>query len=143
MNLAQIRQYFWYLFGIMGVVFFWAGVWDGLGSLPYISNPWISLLIGVVMLTLSGFIFKGTSPIFGGEKTALSELRKVHSHPRKHEFHIRYKDRIQRKEVLLQANTLKDIEKEFLVFLQGNKEMFVPVHRVTEILHKGKRHWKA
>lgn len=143
MNPGQLKQYFWYLFGIMGVVFFWAGVWDGIGSLPYVSNPWISLLIGIAMLTFSGFIFKDTNILWGGEKLVVSELHKVHAHPQKHEFHIKYMDRISRKEVLMHAGKLKSIEKGFLVFLYDGKEVFVPMHRVTEILHNGKRHWKA
>lgn len=142
-DLEKIKKYFWYIFGLIGVVFFWAGVWDGLGNLSYLQNPLISLLAGVIMLTLSGFIFKEANPFWGKEKAVMAALQKVHTHPQKHEFHIKYHDGMKKKEIPIQATNLKAIEKDFLVFLEKGKEIFIPTHRVKEILHKGKTHWKA
>ncbi len=140
---SQFRQYFWYIFGIMGVVFFWVGIWDGLGSLPYLQHPLISLAIGIVMLTASGFIFRGVSPLWGKGNKAEAVLHRVHSHPLRHEFHIKYYDKLNKKHLLLQAEHIKKIEKGFLILLEKGKERFVPTHRVTEILRKGKTHWKV
>lgn len=140
----DLKKYFWYVFGIIGVVFFWAGVWDGLGYIhPVIANPWLSFALGVLMLGLSGVIFKEANPLWEPEKPVKSEAKKVHRHPQKHEFHFKYEDRVKNKELLVHAQKLKRIEKDFLVFLDKGKEVFVPFHRVTEILHKGKTHWKA
>ncbi len=141
---TQFKSYFWYVFGIMGIVFFWTGIWDGIGNLGPLKNPLVSLLVGLAMLTLSGFIFKD-SELFGvGEKTAGTILRQVHHHPHKEEFHIKYLDKIKGTHLLLEAGKLKSIEKEFLVFLdKEDKEIFIPIHRVMEVLHKGKSHWKA
>lgn len=141
---AQLKNYFWYLFGIMGIVFFWTGVWDGLGNLGPLGNPVISLVVGVIMLTLSGFIFKGSEMFGEGETTIESVLKKVHHHPRKEEFHIKYLDKVKGSHFIFGAGDLKNIEKEFLVFLdKEGKEVFVPFHRVMEVLHQGKTHWKA
>lgn len=140
----DLKKYFWYVFGLIGVVFFWAGVWDGLGRIhPLVSNPFVSLVIGITMLGLSGVIFKDANPLWEIEKPVKSEARKVHQHPLKHEFHFKYQDRVKNKELLLHAAKLKRIEKDFLVFFDKGKEVFIPLHRVTEILHKGKTHWKA
>jgi len=140
----EIKKYFWYIFGMIGVVFFWAGTWDGLGYIhPIISNPWLSLVLGITMLSLSGVIFKDANPLWEVEKPVKSEARKVHRHPQKDEFHFKYEDRIKNKELLFHAEKLKRVEKEFLVFLDKGKEVFVPLHRVTEILRKRKTHWKA
>lgn len=140
----QLKSYFWYIFGIMGVVFFWTGVWDGIGNLGPLQNPLISLIVGLVMLTLSGFIFKESGMFGSGEKAIENILQGVHHHPQKHEFHIKYLDKIKGKHLHLEASKLKSIEKEFLVFLDNTgKEIFIPHHRVMEILHKGKTHWKA
>ncbi len=141
---AQSKNYFWYVFGIMGIVFFWTGVWDGLGNLGPLKNPLISLLVGLAMLTLSGFIFKESEPFGEGEKTIESILRQVHRHPQKEEFHIKYLDKVKCSHLLFSARNLKNIEKEFLVFLdEEGKEVFIPFHRVMEVLHLGKTHWKA
>jgi uncharacterized protein (UPF0248 family) len=140
----QLKGYFWYFFGIMGVVFFWTGVWDGIGNLWPLQNPLVSFIVGVIMLTLSGFIFKDLGVFGAGERTIESVLREVHHHPQKQEFHIEYLDKVKNKHIHLEAGKLKNIEKEFLVFLdKAGKEIFIPYHRVTEVLHKGKTHWKA
>lgn len=140
----DFKKYFWYIFGTIGVVFFWAGVWDGLGNIhPLLSNPWISFIIGITMLGLSGIILKDTNPLWEVEKPVKSEAKKVHHHPQKQEFHFKYADHVKNKEILIHAGKLKRIEKEFLVFLDKGKETFIPMHRITEILHKGKTHWKA
>lgn len=139
----DLKKYFWYLLGILGVVFFWAGTWDGLGNIGPLVNPLISLLVGVALLSLTGVIFKEANPLWEVEKPVKSEAKKVHRHPQKQEFHFKYQDHVKNKELLLQAQKLQRIEKEFLVFIDKGKEVFVPLHRVTEILHKGKTHWKA
>lgn len=140
----EIKKYFWYLFGMMGVVFFWAGVWDGLGNIhPLIANPLLSLTLGIILLILSGVIFKGANPLWEVEMPVMSEAKRVHSHPQKNEFHFKYKDHMKNKEVLIHAQKLRQVEKEFLIFLNKGKEVFIPLHRVTEILHKGKTHWKV
>ena len=139
----DFKKYFWYIFGTLGVVFFWAGTWDGLGYLPIIKNPWLSLGLGLAMLSLSGVIFKGANPLWESEKPICSITQKILGHPQKREFHFKYKDHVSDKEIMLHAKNLKKIEKEFLVFLDQGKEIFIPLHRVTQIMHKGKTHWKA
>ena len=142
-NQEQLKKYFWSLFSIIGVVLFWIGVWEGIGGLPYISNPFISLGVGLLMFTLSGVIFKEFNPLQSVEKSAQAVLQTLSVHPQKHEFHIKYKDKIKNKEFKFKADKFKKLEKDFLVFLENGKEIFIPVHRVTEVLHKNKTHWKA
>lgn len=139
----DIKQYFWYIFGVMGIVFFWTGTWDGLGNLWIFKNPVISFITGIILFALSGIIFKDANPLWEPEKAVKTEAKKVHHHPQKHEFHFKYADHEKNKELLIHAGKLNRIEKEFLVFLDKGKEVFVPLHRVTEILRKGKTHWKA
>src|SRR3989338_6280169 len=91
----EIKKYFWYLFGMIGVVFFWAGVWDGLGNIhPIIANPWLSLALGIILLGLSGIIFKDANILWEREKPVMSEAKKVHNHPNKEEFHFKYQDHL-------------------------------------------------
>ena len=141
-SLEEIKKYFWYLFGVMGIVFFWSGTWDGLGNLWLLQNPIISFIVGIILLGLSGVIFKEANPLWEIENPVKTQAKKVHHHPQKHEFHFKYEDHVKNKELLLHAQNLQRIEKEFLVFLDKGKEIFVPLHRVTEILHKGKTHSK-
>ena len=139
----DIKKYFWFIFGIMGVVFFWVGIWDGLGSLPYLENPIISFIVGILMLSMSRFIFKDADPFGGRTKKEIEVvLHKLNKHPLKHEFHIKYEDKIKKKKVSLKASKIKEVGKDFLIFIDKGKEIFVPLHRITEIKHKQKTHWK-
>lgn len=138
--LNKLKKYFWSLFGVLGIVFFWAGIWDGVGGLPYISIPWISLLLGLAIILFSGLIFKQVDP-FGQEEESkiAAALHQVHAHPLKQEFTIHYYDKIKKKNVQISAEKLDKIEKEtFLVLKQPDREVFIPFHRVKEIWHQGK-----
>lgn len=144
-ELHKIKSYFWYLLGIIGVVFFWAGVWDGLGNLSYLQNPLISFLVGLVILTLSGLFFKGLDVFGKTKKTAYSFIRKIKKHKNKHEFDIKYYDKMKKKQVSINAKKFKKIEKDSFMVLtdKSGKEVFIPLHRIKEVAHKGKTHWKG
>ncbi len=139
----ETKRYLWYFLGILGIVFFWAGIWDGIGGLLYLKNPWISLIIGLILLSLSKIIFKEANP-FGddSEKTIHQIIKKVRGHPDRHRFHIKYTDHIRGKEQTMGMKNLKELEKNFLVFLDKEKEVFIPLHRITAVTHKGKYHWR-
>jgi len=140
----QIKKYFWSLFGVVGIVAFWAGIWDGIGGLSYISSPLVSLIIGLTILIGARFIFKEFNPFAETEKSANKAILNLHKRPNKHEFQIKYHDRLQKNYQDISGKDLKDIEKLFLVVNQNDQqEVFIPVHRVKEIRHKGKLHWKA
>ena len=133
-----VTKYFWSLFGVVGVVLFWAGIWDGLGSLPYISNYLVSLAVGLVMLGSSGLFVKQ----FGSEEGTTQQLLLLYhisKHPFKHQFRIRYYDKILRKHVHLNASKLAKIEHDsFLVMRDKQGETFIPLKRVKNIFHKNK-----
>jgi len=140
----KVKKYFWSLFGVIGVVCFWAGIWDGIGTLPYLENPLISLAFGLIILISSGLIFKE----LGGEMSEMERsvykaVSNVYNHKRKHEFHLLYYDKIKKKHITFRGDQLKNIEKSFLVLHHPKKEIFVPIDRVKEIKHHGKSHWKS
>ncbi len=143
LSLDDIKIYSWYVFGVLGVVLFWVGIWDGIGSLPYLNNPWISMAIGLGMFAVSKKIFKEGGFLAGGKKQVEEVLYSIRQHPEKHQFHIKYFDNLKNKQILLHAKKLHHLEKGFVIFLDQGKEVFVPVHRVVEVLYKGKTHWKV
>ena len=137
MELYKIEKYIWSGLGVAGVVFFWAGVWDGLGNLWWLVNPLGSLALGLLILFISALVF-GKINLKSGGRSTLSLLHQVKNHPEKHHFHIHYHDKARKTKVKVSAKQLIDIEKDFLVLKEGGHELFIPVHRVEEILHKGK-----
>ena len=58
-----IKHYFWAIFGVIGIVLFWAGLWDGVGYLWYLSHPLVSLAAGIIILASSGLLLKEFDPL--------------------------------------------------------------------------------
>ena len=141
MNPAKLRQYFWFLFSIMGVVFFWVGLWDGIGTLGYLEIWWVSLLIGLLMFAVSGIVLRENN-LFGTTNPLIKILHVIDRHPEKHLFQIKYHDKLKNRVQAISGHQISRLEKGFIVFLEGEYERFIPAHRITEILHKGKLHWK-
>lgn len=141
---SQLRRYFWSVFGVIGVVMLWAGIWEGLGGLPYLELPLVSLLVGIVMLSFSGFFNQQFSPLQEVEKSINKVLLVIHRHPRKHEFHVQYQDHLKKKSILLRLDKLSGIERGSFIVLSSKHEgeTFIPIHRIKEVLHKGKSYWR-
>ena len=136
-QLYKLSRYFWAILGVLGVVLFWAGTWDGLGTLPYLEHPLISLIVGLSILILSGLIFKEFDPLGKKDSGKILTAHKLHRHPKKHQFHVKYFDKVRKTHITINATKLKRIEKEaYLVFEHEGKEFFLPIHRVKDILHK-------
>ncbi len=137
----KLKKYFWHLFGVIGIVFFWTGMWDGVGNLGPLKNSLVSLGIGLVMLTLSSFIFKEVTPL---EDAKLGEIiyQKISQHPAKHELGLTYHDKGINKPMTLAVHNLKRLEKDFFVFIKEGKEIFIPANKVKELTHNGQTHWK-
>ncbi|MFH1668569.1 MAG: RNA repair domain-containing protein [Candidatus Woesearchaeota archaeon] len=136
------KHFLWSLFGAVGVILFWKGIWEGVGSLPLVENGWVSLFVGLAILTFSGMIFREFDPLGGLEKGALKILHSVHNHPQKHEFTIHYYDKVKKKNVEVKANYLKHIEKNNLSIHTKDKEIFIPIHRVSAISRNDVVVWK-
>ncbi|HII71755.1 TPA: DUF504 domain-containing protein [Candidatus Woesearchaeota archaeon] len=137
------KHFLWSMIGATGVILFWRGIWEGIGSLPFIENVWVSLFVGLAILTFSGAIFREFDPLGGIEKGALKMVHTVHSHPHKEEFTFRYYDKLQKKEIEVNAEHIKHIEKNVIAVHERNKEIFIPIHRVRAVHRKGEVIWRA
>lgn len=140
----QDKHFLWSIFAAMGVIFVWKGLWEGLYEIPYLGEPWVALFIGFAMLTFSGMIFREFDPLGGLGKSVDKIVHQLKAHPRKNEFQVKYYDRLQKKDVLVQAGRIRRLEKGSLVVEHENKrqEVFIPVHRITEVLYQGKTYWR-
>ena len=141
----QDKHFIWSLLTAAGLIFVWKGLWEGIYYIPYIgldeTAPWVFLFFGFAILTFSGLIFREFDPLGSLEVAISRTVRKVHTHPKKKEFRIKYKDKLKKGEVTISAGDIKKIERGSLI-LKGRREIFIPAHRITEITHKGKTYWK-
>ena len=96
------------------------------------------------MLTFSGLIFKEFDPLGGVEKAVQKTITGVHTHPDRKNFVLKYYDKTKMKYFTVKVEDVKRVEKGAIIVQHENKkqEFFIPLHRVSEILYKGKSYWK-
>ena len=140
----QDRHFLWSLLAAIGVIFVWKGLWEGLYEIPYFGDPWVALFIGLVILTFSGLIFREFDPLGSIEKSANKVVRSVFNNNNRKEFHLKYHDKVKKKDVSIRGDSIKGIEKSTIVVkdVKKNKEYFIPIHRITEITQKGETYWR-
>ncbi|MBR9683787.1 DUF504 domain-containing protein [Candidatus Woesearchaeota archaeon] len=140
----QDRHFIWSLLVAIGIIFIWKGLWEGLYEIPYLGNEWVALFVGFAILTFSGLIIKEFDPSGSLEKAVRKIVHKVKNHPQKHEFHIKYYDKVKKKQISVPAGKIVNFENDCLIVKDksGKREIFIPAHRITEAVHKGKSYWK-
>ncbi|MEW5896212.1 MAG: RNA repair domain-containing protein [Nanoarchaeota archaeon] len=144
MPFARLKHYLLNLYEITGLILIWAGIWDGFGNIGILNNNLFSIFLAIVMLALIGIIFKKAQPLplAVEHKKVHDVINKINRHPEKYTFSLRYRDQIRQKPVHLSAKNLHKIEKDFIIFTEQGRELFIPVHRVGAVFHKGKLHWQ-
>jgi len=132
------------LYSAVAIIFVWKGLWEGLYEIPYIGDSFVFLFIGFAMLTFSGLIFKEFDPLGGVEKAIHKTVTTIQKHPDKKNFKLKYHDKSLKKDILIDAERLKKMEKGILIVRHKNRnqEVFIPIHRLTEVTYKGKTSWK-
>lgn len=140
----QDKHFLSSLYAAIAIVFTWKGIWDGIYEIPYIADPFVFLFLGFAILTLSGLIFKNFDPFGSIEEGVKKTLHSVYTHQQKEKFHLKYYDKAQKKQITVPAKWIKKIEKGAVVLVPPHKkqEIFVPIHRVSEVLYNGKRYWR-
>jgi hypothetical protein len=57
--------------GGIGVVLFWRGVWHTADNIPVLSNSWVSIIVGSIILLITGVFVS----VFVGSRLILTGLR--------------------------------------------------------------------
>ena len=139
----QDKHFLWSLFGAIGLILFWRGVWELPADLPFNDLPWISLFIGLLILTISGLVFREFDPLGGLEKTLGNTFRHIYNAQDKGSYVIIYHHPGLKKDVHINGAALRSVEQNYLIFEDAKKkEFFVPFDHITEINHDGKIYWR-
>jgi hypothetical protein len=140
----QDRHFLWSLTAALGVILVWKGLWEGWYEIPIVGNEWVALAIGFALLTFSGVIFKEFDPLGSLDKSVTKIAHFVQGHPQKNLFQIKYHDKILKKDITLKAERIKHVERGSLVIEheKGGQEVFIPLHRLREVIFKGQTYWK-
>lgn len=137
------KAYLLILVYLVAIVLFWRGIWEASLEVPIIRNPWVSVFLGLFILTMTGYIFKEFDPL----SQKMSKLTKslhnlIGEIGRGVPVQIHYFDNLKKKHMQLETRKIKRIENNFVVFEEDGREHFLPVHRITKVHHKGKVIWE-
>lgn len=143
----QDKHFLWSLWMGSGMIFVWRGIWEGIYEVPYIGKEgaaeWVALFLGLTILTLSGLIFKNFDPLGSFEKSIHDKLRYIMSRADNAQYKILYQDKSQKDPLSFSAADIQELEKSTLIMhKKGKQEVFIPTHRISEILYQGKSYWK-
>lgn len=140
----QDKHFLWSLLTAVGVIFVWKGIWEGIYELPILGNEWVLLFLGLAMLTFSGLIFKEFDPLGGIEKSVAKLLHNIYNADHREEYQLKYYDQHRKQSFLIKGQEIQGLEKNVLILKQEhhNQEVFIPFHRITEIIHLGKTCWR-
>lgn len=137
------KRFFLALSAVTGAVFFWRGLWEVIDQIPFINEPFMSLAIGLAVMTFSGMIYREY-----GEEEPTMEIAQVieplfkRPHTHRKTITIHYQDNITNKIHSISHTELLGIEHDYLLLSRANQEFFIPLRRIREVRQKRKIIWK-
>ena len=137
------KQYLASLLVIIGIILFWRGIWDSIQGVPILGNPFVSLFLGLLIITLSGVVFREFDPLSRRIEKTMEILNEIVSRKHKKEkYEILYLDEALGKTRTVHYKQIKKIEHNFIVIEDEGREFFIPIHRIHKILENGRTIWK-
>lgn len=132
------KQFLTALLYATGIILFWRGVWEVSEEIPLLKTPLLSLALGLLIITLTGYLYREFDPISRRMHRVGRLLNDIISRSKRGEPHtIYYYDEVAKDHHELKPHQIKKIEHDFLIFEEKGHEVFIPTHRITRI-HKGK-----
>jgi len=125
-----------------GIIMFWRGIWGIADITPLLDNVFVSFFIGLLVLTLTGIIYREFDPLEQKLGRISRLLEHIVSEKKAHEYDIHYYDEILNKQQKVNAIHFRRMEYSYLVIKKHEKEFFIPVQRVVQVCQKGKSIWK-
>lgn len=140
---ATDKRYLAALIVLTGVIMFWSGLSNLIAIIPIVKNPFVSLFLGLLIITLTGAIFREFDPITQQIANTMEVLTEVLSRKNVHEnYDIHYFDEASKMTRKIKRRDIKRLEHNFLILEEKGKEIFIPVHRVHKIMKNGRVIWK-
>lgn len=125
-----------------GIILFWRGIWEGSLDIPILSNPWVSLFIGLAILTLTGWIYREFDAFSLRASKLLNTLTNVlHDTKRGTQHKIFYYDEVSKKHHSFSAHHVKKVEQHHLIIEKDGREVFIPLHRISHITRGNSKVW--
>ncbi|MEM4263270.1 MAG: RNA repair domain-containing protein [Candidatus Woesearchaeota archaeon] len=128
------------LIAVTGVVFFWRGLWGVLDITPILSNFFVSLAIGLAIMTFSGIIYREFMPEEEPLTPVIDIIKDIFKSPieERKQCIIEYYDSLMKAHKKIAHTIIKKLEHDYAVIEQKGEEFFIPIHRIHRIQKNGK-----
>ncbi|MEM4282518.1 MAG: RNA repair domain-containing protein [Candidatus Woesearchaeota archaeon] len=137
------KAYLLILVYFVGVILIWRGIWEINDRIPILKSPYVSLFLGLLILTLTGYIFREFDPLAQRLNRLTRIVHTVVSDIKRGALAtIHYYDEVHKKHKKIDPKSIMRVEHGYIVTKDKCGEHFVPMHRVTRIHHKGKIIWR-
>lgn len=136
------KQFLMSLLYAAALILFWRGIWAIADFTPIVNNAFVSFFLGLLILTLTGYIYKEFD-LFG-QKTGkmIKLLHNIISAEKKEGYALHYYDEIGKHTHRVFPDEIRKIEHNFIVIERNGHEIFVPIHRLNKIHKKDEIIWK-
>lgn len=128
------------LLAVTGVVFFWRGAWGILDITPVLNNFFVSLAIGLAIMTFSGIIYREFMPEEEPLTPVLDILKDIFKHglEKRKQYIIEYYDDALKTHKKITHALIKKLEHTYIVIERNGEEFFIPAHRIHKINNEEK-----
>jgi len=117
-----------------GIIIFWRGVWGIADEIPILSNVFVSFFIGLLILTLTGFIYREFDPLGSKLKRIHKMLHGIADEAAKGKrYLIEYYDGIAKRTVTFAARDIHRIEERMIIVNKSGREVHIPFKRLTRV----------
>lgn len=126
-----------------GIILFWRGIWEGSLEIPILDNAWVSLFLGLLILTLTGWIYREFD-VFSVKTNKLMNMltHVVHEEVKGVRHFLFYFDELANKDRRVPLKNVRKVEQTQVVVEQDGREVFIPLHRISAIHRGGKALWR-
>jgi len=102
----------------------------------------VSFFLGLLILTLTGYIYREFDPF--GQRTSkiLKLLHNVSTAKKEEGYAVHYYDELSKQHHRIEPENIKRIEHNTIILEKNGKEFFVPIHRISRIHKKNEVVWK-
>lgn len=131
------KQFLSSLLYATGIILFWRGIWEVSYDIPLLRSPAFSLATGLLIITLTGYLYREFDPLSQRLHRIGRLLHDVVTRSKQGEPHeIYYYDQIGKHHHKLMPHKITKIEHDFVIFEEKGHEVFIPMHRIMRV-HKG------
>ena len=134
------KQFLMSLVYATGIILFWRGIWAIADITPVVMNPFVSFFLGLLILTLTGYIYKEFD-LFGQRTNKIIKLLHQITTSKEEGYTLHYYDEIGKHHHKIDPKTIKRVEHNTLVLEHNGHESYIPVHRISKIHKKGNIVW--